>query len=579
MHIILQKNIEELATDFELQKNTDSKKFEFFCNFCTISKKYLGRFNPKDVTTDADDAAIDGIAIIIDGELVISPDDAEQMFSTHKSNLAVEVVFVQSKSGENFKKPEIANFGMGIVDFLSLAPELPNGQLNQDTLDIFKIVLDNLKKVKNRRPHTTIYYCTSGTYKAEKEIEAAFKIIKKNVEDTDLFYGVDVHPLGRSELLSYWTDISEKNEAKLKVIDFFGMPPMPEIPQSYVAIVNAKEFVDKLLMCEDGQIKNSVFEENIRAFLGLDNDVNSGIESTLRGGEKKKLFSVLNNGITIVAPELTLTPNLKEIDLTNYQIINGCQTSNALFLCRDELDDTVNVIVKFIESPNSEVSSDIIAATNSQSEISKESFYGLYRKAKLVQKYFDAQNNKCAPDSRVYFERRENEYRDHGHQSTRVFDIRESSRAFSAMFLNQPHNAARYVKTIFSSPDIKLFREDDQESLYYSSVLAMYKYNTLINGKKIGAPSYNKLRWHIIYLFKWVVQGKVEDFYPNSGKASKISDNIIKNLLSGDKKYIKHFETCQKIIDAVGHPTDDALKRGKFTSDLKAMAEKMLSKK
>lgn len=576
MHIILQKNVEELSSDHGLSEYSASKKFEFFCNFCSISKKYLGRFNPKDVTTDVDDAAIDGIAVIIDGELIITPDDAENIFLTHKSNLVVEVVFVQAKSGEKFKKEEIANFSMGISDFLSLDPKLPNGKLNQDVLSIFKIVLNNLKKVRNRRPRASIYYCTSGTYKAEEEIEAAFEIVKRTVEETDLFYGVDVHPLGRSELLSYWTDISEKNEAKIKVVDYFGMPPMPEIPQSYIAVVNAKEFVSQLLIGEDGLINNSVFEENVRAFLGSDNDVNSGIEGTLRGGDKKKLFSVLNNGITIVAPELTLTPNSKEIDLTNYQIINGCQTSNALFLCREELDESVNVIVKFIESPNSDVSSDIIAATNSQSQVSKESFYGLHKKAKLVQKYFEAKNKEALQDSRVYFERRENEYRDHGHQSTRVFDIRESSRAFAAMFLNQPHNAARYVKTIFSSSDIKLFQEDDHESLYYCSVLTMYKYNTLINGRKIGAPRYNKLRWHIIYLFKWVSRGKVEDISPNSRKASRYTDDIIKCLLSDDRSYIEYFERCQEIVDTIGHPTDDALKRGKFTADLRAKAQELL---
>lgn len=576
MHIILKKNIDELISDHELDGYSASKKFEFFCNFCAISKKYLGRFNPKDVTTDADDAAIDGIAIVIDGELVISPDDAEKIFSTHRSNLLVEIVFIQSKSGESFKKNEIANFGMGLTDFLSLDPQLPNGKLNEDSLRVFQVVLNNLKKVRNRRPHASIYYCTSGTYKSEKEIAAAFKILKRSVEETDLFYDVDIKPLGRSELLSYWADISDKNEAKIKVIEYFGMPRMPEIPQSYVAIVNAKEFVNQLLEGDDGFIKNGVFEENVRAFLGLDNDVNSAIEQTLQDSEKRPLFSVLNNGITVVAPELTLTPNSKEIDLTNYQIINGCQTSNALFLCKDSLDDSVNVVVKFIESPNSEVSSDIIAATNSQSEVSKESFYGLHKKAKLVQKYFDAQNATASAESRVYFERRENEYRDQGHQSSRVFDIRESSRAFAAMYLNQPHNAARYVKTIFHSPEIKLFKEDDQEALYYSAVLAMYKYNTLINGKKIGAPAYNKLRWHIIYLFKWVSYGKVEDIYPNSGKAAKYADNNIKCLLADDRRYIEKFEQCQQIVNAVGQPSIDALKRGKFTADLRAKAIEIL---
>lgn len=377
MHIILQRNVDELAQDHGLEAFSESKVFEFFCNFCVVSKKYLGRFNPKEVTTDEDDAALDGIAVIVDGELVVNEDDALQVFSSHKTNLSVEVVFTQIKSSESFKKGEIANFQMGLQDFLSLNPKLPNGRLNKDALAVFNVVLDNLRKIRNRRPSASIYYCTSGTYKREAEISGAFDIIKRFVEETDIFNDVEVYPVGRSELLKYWADISEKNEARLKLIDYFGMPRMPDIPQSYVAIVSAKEFVKNLLEDQDGALKSSVFEENIRAYLGSDNEVNASIRETLKQGNKKSLFSVLNNGITIVAPELTLTPNSKEIDLTNYQIINGCQTSNTLFFCKDDLDDSVNVVVRFIESPKSEVSTDIISATNSQSEISKESFYGL----------------------------------------------------------------------------------------------------------------------------------------------------------------------------------------------------------
>ena len=48
------------------------------------------------------------------------------------------------------------------------------------------------------------------------------------------------------------------------------------------------------------------------------------------------------------------------MDLVNYQIINGCQTSNTLAQNVDFLDDTVNVVVRFIESPNNDISTDII---------------------------------------------------------------------------------------------------------------------------------------------------------------------------------------------------------------------------
>lgn len=579
MHIILKSHVEELATDFECEATPLAKKFEYFCNYCVVSKHYFGRFNPTVVTTDEDDASLDGIAVIIDGDLITTEDDAKEAFETHKTNLQVDIIFTQVKSGEQFRKEEIANFKLGLDDFLTLAPKLPNGKLNTEAIQIVKVVFTNLKKVRNRRPNCHVYYCTSGVYVAQREIEAAFDAIRKGLVDTEFFYSTQVKPLGRGEIIKMYADLSEKNEAKLPLLDFFGMPKMPGIPQSYVAIVKASEFVTALLEDSDQNLRESIFEENVRSFLGNNNDVNGAIQQTLQSPEKRSLFSVLNNGITVVAPELTLTPNTKEIHLTNYQIINGCQTSSTLQANKLLLTDSVNVVVKFIESPDNESSSDIIAATNSQSDIPKEAFFGLRGKAKLVQKFFIAQNGAVNLENHIHFERRQSEYKHSGYQSTRIFDVREVARCYAAMFLDLPHNSARYVAKIFSASSELLFKEDDHESYYYAACLALYKYQALINGKKIGAPDYTKARWHIIQVFKWLCSGTTEIPPPNSKKAEGFAKKLIDALNDESKGYIKTFQKCQRIIDAVGLPTDDELKRARFGQDLLAETKRQLKKK
>jgi hypothetical protein len=576
MHLILKNHVAELASDYEYEGYAESKLFEFFCNYCVVSKHFFGRFDPKNVTTNEDDASLDGIAIIVDGDLISTEDDAQAIFETHKTNLQVDVIITQVKSGEQFRKDEIGNFKMGIDDFFSLNPVLPSGKLNLESIAILKIVLANLKKVRNRQPNAHIYYCTSGTYKSEKEISSGFKLIERSVKSTDFFYKVAVVPVGRSEILKLYADLSDKNEAKLQLLDYFGMPKMPGIPQSYVGIVGAQQLVSQLLIDTDGNLRQSVFEENVRSFLGADNDVNSAIQNTLKNEEKKKLFSVLNNGITIVAPELTLTPNTKEINLTNYQIINGCQTSSTLYANREYLSDEVNVVVKFIESATNEAAGDIISATNSQSDIPKESFYGLRNKAKLVQKYFDAQNMAVSPENMIYFERRQSEFRGMSIQATRIFDVREVARCYAAMFLNQPHNSARYVQTIFSASGDSLFRDEDHEAYYYASALALYKYQTLINGRKIGAHNFLKMRWHVIQLFKWFSHQKIEVPLPGANKAPQYAKKLIDILNSDDKAYVKIFEKCQDAIEKLGVPTDDALKRAKYTADLTATVQGMI---
>ncbi len=97
MHIILKNHVTELASDFSYSGRDESKLFEIFCNYCVVSRHFLGRFDPREVTTEEDDAAIDGIAIVIDGDLILTVEDAEEIFKTHKTNLLVDVVFVQTK--------------------------------------------------------------------------------------------------------------------------------------------------------------------------------------------------------------------------------------------------------------------------------------------------------------------------------------------------------------------------------------------------------------------------------------------------------------------------------------------------
>jgi hypothetical protein len=579
MHIILQKYTEQLSQSFEIEEKQD-KLFEIFCNYCVVSKSYLGRFNPNAVTTLEDDASIDGIAIIVDNELILTVDDAKEIFNSHKTNLEAKIILTQVKSGEKFEKEEISNFNLGLVDFLSLSPKLPNGEINKEALEIVNVILSNLKKVKNKLPDIEVYYCASGNYNETKELQACFQIIERNILETELFNKVKVEPLDRKELVKIWNSINKSNEAKLKVIEYFGMPPMPFIKQSYVTLVNAKEFVDKVLVDEvTGLIKHEVFEENIRAFLGNDTPVNDKISSTIQNAKKKDLFSVLNNGITIITPELTLTPNSKEIDLVNYQIINGCQTSNTLFNNYTFLDDKINVVIKCIETSNESNITDIISATNSQTNINDEAFFSLKEKSKLVQKYFEIENSKNAIDNHVYFERRENEYKIKDYQQSRIFDIKTLCRCYNAMILNQPYNSARYVSKIFEIQRENLFLDSDQESLYFASALCLYRLNNLINGRKYGANKYSFLKWHILSIYKHLATAKIEDIKPNSTKAASYANLIINSLISEKKPYEKLFQDCFKIIEKLEIPTRDVIKRSKYSSDLLAEIDKYLKKK
>ena len=63
---------------------------------------------------------------------------------------------------------------------------------------------------------------------------------------------------------------------------------------------------------------------------------------------------MLNNGVTIVAS--SISPTGDQFTLTDYQIVNGCQTSNVLFNNKDgQFINNVFVPIKLIATTDDEV--------------------------------------------------------------------------------------------------------------------------------------------------------------------------------------------------------------------------------
>lgn len=71
-----------------------------------------------------------------------------------------------------------------------------------------------------------------------------------------------------------------------------------------------------------------LYEKNVRKFLGNKRKVNKGIESTIENTPER--FGLYNNGITIVAEQLTRT-GIGELSLVNPFIVNGCQTTRSIW--------------------------------------------------------------------------------------------------------------------------------------------------------------------------------------------------------------------------------------------------------
>jgi hypothetical protein len=117
------------------------------------------------------------------------------------------------------------------------------------------------------------------------------------------------------------------------------VPDIPGVSEAYLGLLPAKEFLS-LIQDENGEILKGIFYDNVRDWQDY-NPVNSEMRETLASNAIRSRFSLMNNGVTVIAKTLRTTGNRFYIE--DYQIVNGCQTSHILFDQRDVIDTSVMV--------------------------------------------------------------------------------------------------------------------------------------------------------------------------------------------------------------------------------------------
>ena len=381
MHKMIASCLKTFCTENCVSEGTgEDKQFELFSNYCIIKSFYPEEIDAEAITSGNDDCGIDGICFIIDGEVVASADEAKAILSRPKRNFPVDVYFIQSKTSDNYDRGEILKFGDGVCDFLSDVPRLPPGDFIKEQKEIFDLLIDNVSKIVNGRANVHLKYVCTSSNPIAKEIDATRDNIIENVRSTGYFNDVEFEYVGLQQLMQLWDRTRYSISAVMQTNKLSPYPEMPGVTQAYLAIVPLKEFVEKVLMDADKRLRVHIFEENVRAFLGVDNPVNKQIQQTIIDSEAQRKFAILNNGITIISPDVRVQND--KISIENYQIVNGCQTSNVLFENYSSLIPDSTLTVKIIEATDPDVISTLSAQRTAKAKWMKLS-------SCLLQKLFE----------------------------------------------------------------------------------------------------------------------------------------------------------------------------------------------
>ena len=123
---ITQDLVDKFVASESLDKLDPADQFERFVNFSVVSTEQSDTFDVEDVSAPDNEVGIDGLAVIVNGALVTTP---EQVADLAKRNGYIEAtfIFVSAKRSANFAESAVGNIAMAVTDFFSKAklPQTP----------------------------------------------------------------------------------------------------------------------------------------------------------------------------------------------------------------------------------------------------------------------------------------------------------------------------------------------------------------------------------------------------------------------------------------------------------------------
>lgn len=567
MDRITKSLMSKFSRTMEINKKDESKLFEAFSSYTVVSKVMDSPIDTSDIMGDDEetgivvggggDLGIDGLAISLNGQLITSIDEVNDILTDGNTVFEAMLIFVQAKASSKFDGSQIRNFGDGIVEFLSETPKTITNEFIKTKWEITNKLIDNADKI--RKFTCRAYYVTTGKWTNDSNLVSKIDKVRSDIEAENIFKEIDFTPVDAEALREMYKSLETKLTGKVEFPKKVLLPEINGISEAYIGYIEVKEYL-KLIEDDGGNLRKSIFYDNVRDYQG-DNDVNLSIGETLSSDHADKL-AVLNNGVTLISDEIRVARD--SVTLENYQVVNGCQTSYVIYFNKDEINDSVFLPIKMVATKNENIVNEIIIANNSQTEVKKEQLLALEKIQKDLETFYESFTD---AKQKLFYERRSKQF-DTGItvEKVRIVTISTQLRCFCAMFLEVPHLASRYYGRLFKDYSEKAFDKNNELMLYYASAFALYKLEFFIRNRTID-KKYRKYKYHILMLLRYHIAGEKLPRFSSNKRVNEYCDKINK-VMWNNNDALEEFKFLVGIIEnTVDDIMSNEITSKKYTGD------------
>ncbi len=277
----------------------------------------------------------------------------------------------------------------------------------------------------------------------------------------------------------------------------------------YIFPVKVKEIV-QLKGIED----KTLFARNVRYGLGRTR-VNKEIRKTIADSSEHQNVVLYHNGLTLIAEKVARDDS--HIHITNYSIVNGCQSTVAFYENQANLTNQLEVLLKVIKTgDDNRLADKITYYTNNQNAISMRDLKSNDKvQQDIQQQFFELFNNE------ILYKIKSGEDV-HGYKTVVPNDF--AAQLITAFYLKEPHNTHQKTR-IFSNNYNEIFnRRIDASYIYLINLMYQAIEHNIGQIEHQGIRSYKTTRFFFLYLFRLILE----------------KDDEGKNLISDSKNFLQN---------------------------------------
>lgn len=572
----MNKIINGLLDDFKNAQNIDStlsesETFELFSAYLSIGSIAESSSSTNQTVVGGDaQPAVDAIGVIVNGTLIENEDEIETYVAIN-SYLDIDFVFTQAKTSENFDGSALSDLGSFADDFIEEDSCKTDTEAVSKLRKIKNLIYKQAKYFKHRNPNIHLFYVTTGQ-EPENDINfnKRIKKIKDQFEKNGNINECQIYLIGSREIQKLKRQLDHSISKEISFGKRIALPQTPGIDEAYLGVIPATDYIH-LLTGQGNNFLTSIFYDNVRDWQGS-NTVNSGIANTIQRENSRSRFVFMNNGITVIARKIRVTG--EKINLEDYQIVNGCQTSNVLWNNRSSLNESVLIPLRIVATTDEEIVRDIIKATNSQTEVTPSQLLAATDFQKQLEQFFQNQQPVA-----LFYERRSRQFTNSTIDRSKIVTPISLMKAFASIVLNEPHKTTRDFQSVLAAAGKTLFGSTHKLEPYYMAAVVQYWCDYFLR-KGLIDKKLTVARFQIMLAFRLLNQSSD----PPSIEANKIKkwSNDLSGLLKDQDSALIHLKPAAELVGRLIKPKKnprDAARTSAFTEEVIKATERLTKRR